>query len=237
MSTLIPPITPYNWYQSEISLSVAILDVYVNSVETKIKSSIIEFEENKKTVITDEQPENNYARIFEVYEGLDSETFDLTAVFRDYYPALQRRSAFITLYSFLEHELDKLCVLFKKTNNYNIDFRELKGMGIIRSKKYLELVAILPVESINDKYSVVRSIQKIRNLIVHNDGKLYDIDGKPKEMELKITKQCEFLSGDDEVIIKEGYLRFVLNAFADFFKAIDDLIRYNKEQSIYPDRD
>ncbi len=51
----------------------------------------------------------------------------------------------------------------------------------------------------------LNSMYKIRNLIIHNDGQLIDFDGKPRNVELDIVKQNEYLSGDIEIMISEGY--------------------------------
>jgi hypothetical protein len=82
----------------------------------------------------------------------------LEGIFKEYFPTLQRRSAFLSLYGFLEHELDKLCMLYSKTENDKIDFRELKNSGIERSIKYLEIVAMLPIYKGNNTWGSVKSI-------------------------------------------------------------------------------
>ena len=216
---------PQNWYRSDIKFSIELLEVFINNVENQIKSSTQDFVEKKETLFLDEQPEINYARIVDVHKGLDSETWDLDRIFKEYFPTLQRRSAFLSLYGFLEHELDKLCVLYRKTENYKIDFRDLKDLGIERSIKYLEKVAGLPIDKGNDKWRKVKSIQKIRNFIVHNDGKLGDIEGNPRKIEQQIVVQNEFLAGENKIIIEEGYLNFVLKTFDALFKYIDELIQ------------
>ena len=178
MTLYTPRKVPLNWYRYDVKFSIELLEVFINKVENQIKSSIHEYIEKKETLILDDQPEINYTRVVDVHQGLDSESWDLEGVFKEYFPTLQRRSAFLSLYGFLEHELDKLCVLYKKTKNYKIDFRDLKDLGIERSIKYLEIVAALPIDKGSNKWGEVKLIQKIRNLIMHNDGKLSDIEGK-----------------------------------------------------------
>jgi len=108
----------------------------------------------------------------------------------------------------------------------NIDFRDLKDLGIERSVKYLSIVAALPIDKGNYKWGRVKSIQKIRNIIVHNDGKLIDLDGNQRKVEQQIVSDNEFLTGENDILIMKGYLVFVLEAFDCLFKYIDELIQH-----------
>lgn len=133
--TYIPRKVPLNWYRFDLKFSIELLDVFVKNSESQIDLSIQEYSKKKETLILDEMPEINTARIVDVHKGLDSESWDLDGIFNEYFPTLQRRSAFLSLYGFLEHELDKLCMLYKKSQNQNVDFRDLKDLGIERSVK------------------------------------------------------------------------------------------------------
>lgn len=223
--TYIPRKVPLNWYRFDLKFSIELLDVFVKNSESQIDLSIQEYSKKKETLILDEMPEINTARIVDVHKGLDSESWDLDGIFNEYFPTLQRRSAFLSLYGFLEHELDKLCMLYKKSQNQNVDFRDLKDLGIERSVKYLMIVAGLPIEKGDNKWGSVKSIQKIRNLIVHNDGKLIDLDSFPRKTEQKIVSDNDFLSGENEIIMQKGYLLYVLETFDSFFKYVDELIQ------------
>jgi len=225
MAIYAPREVPLNWYRFDIKFSIELLDVFIKNVESQIKLSIQEYINKKETLVLDEQPAIDYARFVDVHNGLDSETWDLDVIFKEYFPTLQRRSAFLSLYGFLEHELDKLCVLYRKTENFKIELKDLKDLGIERSVKYLEIVAQLSIDKGIDKWEKVKSIQKIRNLIIHNDGKLIDIDGNLRKVEQQIVLQNEYLFGENEITFREGYLDYVLNMFNDFFKYLDKLIQ------------
>jgi len=225
MTVCLPGRVPINWYRYDVKFSLELLNVFTRNVESQIELSIQEFINRKETLSLDEQPEFNYSRIVDIHLGLDSETFDLENIFTEYFPSIQRRSAFLSLYGFLEHELDNLCGLFKKTENFKVDLRDLNYSGIERSIKYLGIVVGLPIDKSIDKWGKLKSINKVRNLLIHNDGKLTDIDGNTKKEEQDILKQNEFLSGDYEIIFSKGYLSFVLKAFNDFFKYLDELIQ------------
>ncbi len=223
--TYIPRKVPLNWYRFDLKFSIELLEVFIKNAESQIDLSIKEYSSKTETLVLDKIPEKNSDRIVDVHQGLDSESWNLDGIFKEYFPTLQRRSAFLSLYGFLEHELDKLCMLYKKSQNQNVDFGDLKDLGIERSVKYLMIVAGLPIEKGNNKWGNVKSIQKIRNLIVHNDGKLIDLDNRPRKTEQRIVSDNDFLSGENEIIMQKGYLLYVLETFDSFFKYVDGLIQ------------
>lgn len=230
--TYTPRKVPLNWYRYEMKFSIELLETFVKNAESQIDLSIQEYSKKKETLVVDhfpEFPEMQSEKLVDYHNGLDSETWDLESIFKEYFPTLQRRSAFLSLYGFLEHELNKLCMLYKNSQNKKVDFRDLKDLGIERSIKYLIIVAGLSIEKGNNKWGNVKSIQKIRNLIVHNDGKLTDLDNRTREKEQGIVSKNEFLSGEKEIIMEKGYLLYVLETFDSFFKYIDGLIQNQNE--------
>lgn len=212
------------WY-NEIELSIELLETFIDNVESQIELSIQDFIDRKETLILTEDPNSYNAQVIDIHNGLDSQTWDLKGVFEEYFPNLQRKSALISLYSFLEFELDKLCILFKNEGNYKIDINDLNGSGIKRAILYLEKVVDLLINQNDRKIGEIKSIQKIRNLIVHNNGYLMDKNGKKYSKELKYIKYNKFLSGEQEINLNKGFLTYVLNSFNDLFKHIDSLIQ------------
>ena len=101
-----------SWYQNEISLSAELIDSFVKGVEKQAAESIVKYEEEKETHVLEDvagENEEKYVRAVETHRGLDNETWDLKTIFKEYFPSLQRRSAFLTVWGYFEHELDELC--------------------------------------------------------------------------------------------------------------------------------
>jgi len=73
--TYLPRHDPLNWYRFDVKFSIELLDVFINNVEGLVKSSIQEYSDKKETLILDEQPEINYARIVDIHNGLDSDNY------------------------------------------------------------------------------------------------------------------------------------------------------------------
>lgn len=216
---------PLDWYQYEMSGSVELLNAYVMDIERQVAKGIADYKANAKRIVVDEHLGDEVVRIVEVHNGLDDQTWHLPEIFEVYFPNLQRRSALITLYSFFEHELDKLCERFRKHENLKVKVTDMAGTGVKRSVTYLEKV--VGIEGIQQSHiwSGIQDIRKIRNLFVHSDGRLLDDAGTRKIAEDAIIAKTPLIEGPDEVLIKEGYLRSVLETFEQYFKLIEKSIK------------
>ena len=160
-----------------------------------------------------------------VHKGLGDDTWDLESVFEGYFPNLQRRSALITLFAFFEHELEELCHLLQKQEAYSLDLSEVQGRGVRRASTYLEKVAGVDPKRSSAEWAEIQSIQSIRNLIVHKEGKLVDAKNKRSMAESDYVKRSPLLDGDNEVLLKAGYLAHVLATFDGYFKLVEHGIK------------
>jgi hypothetical protein len=210
---------PTNWYRWEVVFSIKLLNGFVSNTEDQIKLSWADFEKNRVTELLPEDDE--YFQSVTTHKGLDSLTWDLETIFKEHFPNIQRRAALITLFSYLENELDKLCVLFQETEKYSINLNDISGKGAERSTLYLEKVCGLSNCKKIKQWSLIKDIQKIRNIITHNNGKLTDLNGKKRENEIKIISNSKYLSGETEVLILETYLPYVLHTFDNYFSELD----------------
>lgn len=209
MALYMPKKNLRNWYQYEASFSIELMVGFVSTLEKQANESIAHFMN---------------AQIFMGHEGLDHETWDLDSIFREYFPSLQRRSAFLTVWSFLEHQLDELCMLSQAEKGFGLSFTDLSGKGIDRSTSYLEKVTGLQGLKNSEQWSVLKTLQRIRNVIAHDDGKLRNHLGKGKDGIQADMKKIGFLSGDDEIVVAEGFLSKVVEACNDYFKLIEKAI-------------
>jgi len=169
--------------------------------------------------VVENHPHENYAR--SVHQGLDDETWDLPTIFREYFPSLQRWSALLTVCSYFEHELDKLCRLYQSEKSFAITVDDLRDKRIDRSTRYLQKVVGLNVHRASQEWQEIKKIQKIRNDIVHRSGKLRD----DQEIADWMNK-LKTLSRDDdgEIIVGKGFLSYVIHTYASYFKLIGDSI-------------
>lgn len=220
---------PVNWYPYDVRGSIELLDSYISDIEGQIDKGIANFEANAESIIVEGiHPEESPNHI-QIHQGLDDHTWDLGGIFREHFPNLQRRSALITIFSFFEHELNKCCALFQVADNHKIALSDMSGGGIERARTYLRKVASLNLDPATQEWNEVKNIQSLRNLIVHADGRLIDGEGQKRTPVARYVEASPLLAGENEVYIKSGYLKYVLNSFNACFEKIHFAIKQRYE--------
>jgi hypothetical protein len=96
-----------------VRFSIELLRSYIKSVEDQILKSIEEYQTGYKIQVREieeslEDDNDDVNEMLATHGGLDSDSWDLEGIFGEHFPNLQRRSALIKVYSFLEHELNIL---------------------------------------------------------------------------------------------------------------------------------
>jgi hypothetical protein len=187
-----------------VSFTIELVESFIYGIETQADDSIKRYKQQEETFLFDEVPEND-TYVVKVHQGLDDDTWDLQGIFCEYFPSLQRSSAFLTVCSCFEHELDNLCLQYQSEKSFKLSFSDINGKGIDRSITYLEKVAGVDVHKASNEWNHIKKIQNIRNVIVHQDGKLHDHHGNPKKDAIEYIRQVEFLEGEDVVVVKKGF--------------------------------
>jgi hypothetical protein len=213
MALFTPKKLALNWYRYDVSFSLELITSFVQGVEKQAAESVVTFRNSKHSQ--------------DGHQGLD-EGWALNEIFEDYFPALQRSSAFLTVWAFFEHELEKLCSLYQSEREFGLTVSDLSGKGIDRSTSYLEKVAGLRGLKSSQQWDEIKTVQRIRNVIAHDNGRLRDHQGKPKGGIVEDMKKIGFLrveklgffSGDHEIILAEGFLSRVIDACNGYFKVI-----------------
>lgn len=215
---------PLNWYRYDVSGSIEMLDVYISDIEQQVDKSASDFKADSENVVFEGVYEGEPPTLITMHKGLDDGTWDLGAIFLEYFPSLQRRSALITLFAFFEHELNKLCALFQATDNYQLSLRDVAGTGIGRARTYLNKVALVDLTDSLQSWSEIKKIQALRNLVVHADGRFSQDSQTDRSALRKYVEDNEWLTGDREVVLRAGYLKYALTCFDGYFKQVDTAI-------------
>ncbi len=216
---------PEDWYSCHISEYIDLLTGYIEDVEHHIDLSVNDFLNNKEVVVTNEIPELGLAHVFEFHRGMYGGIWDLHTIFTKQFPNLQRRSTLITLFGLFENELDELCRFIREKQNLTVELKDITDSGIERSTRFLSKVAGLKRVKETRYWSKIKDIQKIRNLVVHSDGRLTDANGNPKKTEESIIKTTDYLNGVHNVIIEKGFLKYVIQTFDSYFSHLDTQIK------------
>lgn len=213
------------WYSERISLEISLFKLFVKLTEKRIKDDKIKYNR-----ITSKKYPSKIIK--ELHEYLLSEHFNPDGVLNQYFPNIQRRAALITLFSFFENELDKLCNLFKEIEKYSLSLNDIHGNGIERSTLFLKKVVGLQLDK-NKLWDEIKLIQKIRNTIVHNNGVLKDEDSNSNSIiNNYFKKEADYIYYHFQIIIREGFLANMLNTFDAFFKLIDKSIILKEHESL-----
>lgn len=225
--------TTENWYQSDFSYSVELIDTFVTIVEKQTKEAILEFQSQKQVEYIEEDLGEDGIRgqRVETHLGLDDMSWTLNTVFEQYLPSLQRRSALLTVYGFFEYESYKLCMLFRAERKFSLAPKDLQGDGIERSTDYLQKVAGLALDKNRKEWQEVLHVREIRNAIVHRDGRRRNADGTISKTMKNALASLRFHSGDEELVLEEGFVSQAVAIFKAYFALIGESIQRNRTQA------
>lgn len=210
-----------NWYRYDVGMSIELIMSFVEGVERQAKDSIEKFKGQTGTVVL----EYDDPSVTHIHGGLDDATWDLEGVFCEFFPTLQRRSAFLSVIGMFEFDLDELCRLYEREKSMTVMLSDMRGKGIERSVRYLEKVAVLDVYKNSSEWREIKDLQKIRNLIAHRAGMLSDGSGDPMTTEIDYINRNEWLERKAEVVIKEGFLKHVVDVYSRYWVLLDKSIQ------------
>jgi hypothetical protein len=221
----------YTWYETDVSGTLELMESFVKGIELQAAESAQRYERHKE-IYVEEYDEGS--ALVESYQGLDSQTWaSPKTIFEEYFPSLQRRSAFLTVWAMFENELNKLCDRYQKERCLRISVSDLQGDGIERSTKYLEKVAGLNLQkSTSKEWQRIVKMKNLRNVVIHQDGSLRNRDSGQVKSALAYVEETDTLtSQDNEIGVQAGFLAHVLDTMRTYFKSIGDAIKKEEEVS------
>ena len=130
-------------------------------------------------------------------------------------------SFYISLFSFLEKELFKICKKLESKNTHKIKVKHLAGNGIEKYSLFLSSLYDFEISQFN-AWNEIKKHQKIRNYIVHNDGNYIDARNPLYQAASslgcisKITRDIH-ASELFEINILGGTCSRLINCIEDFF--------------------
>jgi len=215
-----PLAAPLLWYPVELSFSLELLKTYVAEIEAQVERGIAEYQSGEAITVHYIDEDEDWSYAVAEHKGIHSGLWNLDSVFKDYLPNLQRRSALITLYSFLENELDRLCKCIRTHENSALCLSDIADKGIARATTYLIKVGGLSNVRNCTQWQEIKNIQDIRNLIVHADGRIPEADASRRSKLLAYINASPHLEAAQVVKLHSGYLAHSLETFTAFFGEI-----------------
>ena len=140
------------------------------------------------------------------------------------FPNILRRSFFVAICSLIEMQLNEICRKQERTKGLPVPLEKVKkppDQSIRRAKEYLVGVAKIRFPE-SSEWDELLKYQKLRNCIVHNEGKLKGMRKQDDKEELKqyIEDSHDFLAlnlDGDEIIFRKGFCEKVLQMSHGFF--------------------
>lgn len=227
-----PEVQALQWYPLNVAHEVDLLRNYVQDVEEQVDRGIEGFR-NGKVAREVEDRFGGDPQFVTSYRDLEDDMWDLGTVFEDYFPNLQRGSAAVTLFAFLENELNNLCHLLHKIDGTKVSLKDLYGDGVERASNYLELVAGVDPQKNTPSWQEIKGIQLFRNSWVHAVGRL------PKKTPGEKTKLAQYiektplleLAGRD-IKIKQGYIGHMLGTFDEYFQMLHQGVKAKYQRQV-----
>ncbi|SKC47136.1 hypothetical protein [Ohtaekwangia koreensis] len=217
---------PWHWYKLDSIHTLQLLTFFVKRTEQQIDASTEHFKNNKKEDFIVFSEEEKIGQSVTHYEGLDDMGWDLDKLFTSHFPNLQRKSAFLTLYAFLEHELDKLANKLKDEISHPARLEDIAGNGIHRSFSYMQLIVGLKIDKSDNRWNKIYQINKLRNMIIHSDGQLSaDETARKSEEKFMAILKSHITVRDGELVLELTFLPYVIQQFDALFQFIDGAIQ------------
>lgn len=177
----------------------------------------------------DEQLQEKIDNIIENYpkehrdEIIESHSWELHQN-QDKFPNIHRESLVITIYNFVESELNLLCEIISESINIKVKLKDLYGKGIERALSYLLKVAEFDMQNMGGELSYIRKVNKLRNTIVHRGGILPENNDHVLN---QFVLQNHNLSGQpgENVSLNSEFIGELIDKLLIFFNKLDSEVQ------------
>ncbi|GMR17671.1 MAG: hypothetical protein BMS9Abin33_0064 [Gammaproteobacteria bacterium] len=140
------------------------------------------------------------------------------------FPNMHRESLIITIYNFLESELNQLCGIIAESIDRKIRLKDLHGKGINRALLYLSKVAEFEMSKMGSELPYIKNVNLLRNQIVHSGGVLPD--NADHELNIFVMQNLN-LSGQPghSVTLDSEFIGEFIERLIAFFNRLDEEIQ------------
>lgn len=210
----------HRWDELHMGPALELLEAFASGVESDAALAIKQFQASPD--VGYEVDYGDQPQFVRVYEGIDSQSWDIDDLFVNYYPSLKRSSSFLTIHGFVENELQGLCRDLQSHRQLRIAPNDLRGQGIEGATDYLEKVIQIDVCRKSPEWSSLKNLAKLRNCLIHAAGKPRADDAGL----LKYIDESQYLSLDGSTVrIKEGFLLRALDVYKSYAKCLGNSLR------------
>lgn len=134
------------------------------------------------------------------------------------FPGVHRESVLITLYSFLESQMNEVCEIIADSIDSQIRYTHLKGKGVNRALTFLVRVAQFDLSSMGSEWSFIKGANQLRNLVVHNGGILRN---DPKLNAFVRNNNNVYGKPGSHISLGPGFIDEFISNLDGFFEKLD----------------
>lgn len=204
------PLVHLSMNKSFITSNLNLLKEYVFQLEMKFMSDLNQISKRYEEEIKDIDNQGIINQIGEFY-GEEHHVIDV------YYLRIFRYSSLMVLHSFFENSIHDMALFFKRQLKIEKPLRNFPGQGVEKYKIFLKKEAKVNFPDNSKEWHNISDFLKIRNCIVHCDGKIY-MSSKFEELEKIIEKDPDLsLRQERELIIEKNYLYRLVDSMDKFF--------------------
>jgi hypothetical protein len=155
------------------------------------------------------------------YHGLDGQMWALDHLFGEHFPAMQRASAFLTIWGSLERQMTKLCHEITKAGGHRISLGDLEGKGLHRARTFLLKVASLDGAWAQEHWQEMPHFMNIRNLFAHGDGHI----DPAKTKFIEYINSSSHMNLDGEMLrLRSTFLPFYLGKERSLLLSLEQVV-------------
>ncbi|MGM0825105.1 MAG: hypothetical protein ACQEUY_10320 [Pseudomonadota bacterium] len=140
------------------------------------------------------------------------------------YPSIHRQSIILTIFSFIENELNTLCYILSESVNSSVLLKDLSGQGVERALLFLRKIAAFDLSALGSEVAFIRGVNSVRNQIVHN-GSALPQDAKHK-VNVFVGSQ-QHLAGEPRrsLLVREEFVPEMIVTLIGFFEKLDNQVQ------------
>ncbi|MDA8692495.1 hypothetical protein N9L92_00420 [Saprospiraceae bacterium] len=188
----------------------------IEKEQKELKLKFNDFEKNRPEGI------ENYPDAYDIFE---TEIMN-----QGEYSKLLYNSMFLTIYSTLEAEFNKICTICRNAESFKLKYDDLAGGNYLQqSKDYLTKVVDVDLSIVNEEWKKLKIYQVLRNSIAHKKGKF--ITNQKHQIEfVENTKAISVEPKTKNITIEsEEFLNDFIDISVSFLVKISDSVVKQKK--------
>lgn len=211
--------------KSFVTINLDVLKEYVFHLEMSFKSDLNQISKRYEEKVKGIENKELIEQLSEFY-GEEHHMIDV------YYLRIFRYSSLMAIHSFFENSMYDVAILFKTQLKIEKPLREFPGQGIEKYKRFLKKEARINFPDTTKEWNFISDFLKIRNCIVHCDGKVY-MSSKFEELAKIVDKDPDLaLRHERELTIEKNYLDRLVESMEKFFEDLFKKSRIRIEELI-----